>query len=379
MTDSWIITGANTLMHGVYGGHDIGIADGLISEVATSAMRPFDASGLIAMPGLIDLHGDGFERYIAPRNGVEFDLETALLATDRELISNGITTAYLAMTISWEPGLRSIERAREIVSALKKVQSICACDLRLQIRWEIFALEAMTDIQRWLDLDPPPTLAFNDHLSAILSGIKPHILAKNASRSGLSVEEYVARLNALEARSDQIPSAVKHLSDLARKKGVTCFAHDEASPDERAANRAVGITVCEFPITDATAYAARDAGEATVLGAPNVLRGKSHTGAIDATTAIQDGLCSVLASDYYYSSQLSAVAKLGGNDPAIIATYWPLISGNAAQAVALTDRGEIASGKVADVVLYRIVDGHPKIVAVFCKGHCCHLLDPACI
>ena len=67
MNDSWIITGANTQMHGVYGGHDIAIADGLISEVATPEMRPFEASGLIAMPGLIDLHGDGFERHIAPR------------------------------------------------------------------------------------------------------------------------------------------------------------------------------------------------------------------------------------------------------------------------------------------------------------------------
>ncbi|MGB1357591.1 MAG: hypothetical protein ACPG7P_09925, partial [Candidatus Puniceispirillaceae bacterium] len=137
MNDSWIITGANTQTDGVYGGHDIAIADGLICEATTPAMRPFDGSGLIAMPGLIDLHGDGFERHVAPRNGVEFDLETALLATDRELISNGITTAYLAMTISWEPGLRSLERAREIVSALKKVQSRCACELRLQLRWEI--------------------------------------------------------------------------------------------------------------------------------------------------------------------------------------------------------------------------------------------------
>ena len=377
MNDSWIITGANTQMHGVYGGHDIAIADGLISEVATPEMRPFDASGLIAMPGLIDLHGDGFERHIAPRNGVEFDLETALLATDRELISNGITTAYLAMTISWEPGLRSIEKAREIVSAFKKVQSRCACELRLQLRWEIFALEAIADIERWLDMDPAPTLAFNDHLSAILNGMKPHILAKNADRSGLSVEEYIARLNSLKARSDEIPAALRHLSNRARKKGVTCFAHDETSPDERAANRTIGVTVCEFPITDATAHAAIDAGEATVLGAPNVLRGRSHTGAVDATNAIAKNICSVLASDYYYSSQLAAVAKLGGNDPATMATYWPLISGNAAQAVALCDRGQIAPKQLADLVLYRIVDSHPQIVAVLRKGQCRHLLDPA--
>ena len=122
MNDSWIITGTTSQIHGVYATHNIAIADGLICELPTPAMRPFDGSGLIAMPGIIDLHGDGFERYIAPRNGVEFDLETALLATDRELISNGITTAYLAMTVSWEPGLRSIERARDIVAALERVQ-----------------------------------------------------------------------------------------------------------------------------------------------------------------------------------------------------------------------------------------------------------------
>ncbi len=377
MNNSWIITGANTQTNGAYGGHDIAIADGLICEAATSAMRPFDGSGLIAMPGLIDLHGDGFERHIAPRNGVEFDLETALLATDRELISNGITTAYLAMTISWEPGLRSLERAREIVSALKKVQSRCACELRLQLRWEIFALEAIADIESWLDMDPAPTLAFNDHLSAILTGMKPHILAKNANRSGVSVQDYTARLIALKSREDEVSAAIGYLSGLARMKGVTCFAHDEISPDQRAANRAIGVTVCEFPINDATARAAIDAGETTVLGAPNVLRGKSHTGAVDATDAIAGDLCSVLASDYYYSSQLAAVAKLGGNDPATMAAFWPLISGNAANAVALADRGQVVTGKLADLVLYEMLDGHPQIVAVFCKGYCRHLLDPA--
>ena len=105
------------------------------------------------------------------------------------------------------------------------------------------------------------------------------------------------------------------------------------------------MTVCEFPINDATARAAIDAGETTVLGAPNVLRGKSHTGAVDATDAIAGDLCSVLASDYYYSSQLAAVAKLGGNDPATMAAFWPLISGNAANAVALADRGQVVTRK----------------------------------
>ena len=377
MNNNWIITGAKTQIEGVYGDYDIAISNGLFREGVTSAMRPFDGSGLIAMPGIIDLHGDGFERHIAPRNGVEFDLETALLATDRELISNGITTAYLAMTISWEPGLRSLERARDIVSTLKKVQPRCVCELRLQLRWEIFALEAIADIESWLDLDLAPTLAFNDHLSAILTGMKPHILSKNAGRSGLSIEQYVARLKDLDSRADEVPAAVRHLANLAKKKGITCFAHDEGSPDERVANRAMGISVCEFPTTNATARTAVNASEATVLGAPNVLRGKSHTGAINATDAIAENFCSVLASDYHYSSQLAAVTKLGGKDPAAMAVFWPYISGNAANAVELSDRGQIAPGKLADLVLYRIVGGHPQIVAVFCKGFCRHLLDAA--
>ena len=108
-----------------------------------------------------------------------------------------------------------------------------------------------------------------------------------------------------------------------------------------------------------------------------MLRGKSHTGAIDATDAIAKNFCSVLASDYYYSSQLAAVAKLGGEDPAVIAEFWPYISGNAANAVELYDRGQIAPGKLADLALYRILNGYPQIVAVFCKGYCRHLLDAA--
>ena len=104
MTDSWIITNVKTQTAGGFGMQDLAIRNGCFTTSVSPDMRRFDADGLIAMPGIIDLHGDGFERHIAPRNGVEFDLETALLATDRELLANGITTAFLALTISWEPG-----------------------------------------------------------------------------------------------------------------------------------------------------------------------------------------------------------------------------------------------------------------------------------
>ena len=376
MTDSWIITNVKTQTAGGFGMQDLAVRNGCFTTSVSPDMRRFDADGLIAMPGIIDLHGDGFERHIAPRNGVEFDLETALLATDRELLANGITTAFLALTISWEPGPRSLQRARDTIAALVRLRPHLKTEIRLQIRWEIFALEAVPDIESWLDLDPSPTLAFNDHLTAICSGMKPHILAKNAARCGMSVEAYKADLDRLSARAKEVPLAVRHLADMAAAKGVICFAHDEQTPQERDKNRGIGITVCEFPITADTAKAAIANGEATVLGAPNVLRGKSHTGAVDATEAIHAGLCSVLASDYYYAAPLAAMARLGSSDPEQMAKFWPLISANAAAAVGLDDRGHIAPDYQADFLLYHMQDNHPQMVAVFRKGECIHLLEP---
>ena len=322
-----------------------------------------DAGGGLVLPGIVDLHGDAFERQIQPRPKSRFPVDLALMDTDRQLLSNGITTAYHGVTVSWEPGLRSLETAVALVEALARLRPSLGCDTRLHIRWEIFALEAVETVLGWLGQDPRPILAFNDHTTNAME--RGHIQAKipqSAERAGLTVEAYTERLEAVWARRAEAPDAIARLAAAAGTAGATLLAHDERSPEERARFRALGATTSEFPMNRETAAAARAAGEHTILGAPNVLRGGSHIGMLDAAPAIEAGLCTVLASDYYYPAPLHAAFRLVRDGIASLPEAWALVSANPAAAAGLSDRGRLAPGCRADVIV--VDDSEPRLPRV---------------
>ncbi|MGF1444661.1 MAG: alpha-D-ribose 1-methylphosphonate 5-triphosphate diphosphatase [Pikeienuella sp.] len=377
MDERWCLTGGRVIGDGGAQDAAIAIANGRIAAVGPASeevagTRGFDASGLLLAPGIVDVHGDGFERVLMPRLGVQVDLETALMEVDAQLVANGITTAYLAVTVSWEPGLRSIETARALRAALTRLGPWLSADIRLQIRWEIFALDVVDEITAWLQEAPSPVLAFNDHLTPLLEGQRRAAkFPELAKRAGISEAEFAELVGRVAARSAEVPAAVEHLARAAGAAGVACFAHDERTPQERRRNRSIGIGVSEFPMTFDTAAEAVAAGEPTILGAPNVLRGGSHTGAIDAEPAIRRGLCSALASDYYYPAQLRAVARLG------LVAHWPVVSAGPAAAAGLRDRGVIASeGGRADVIALAETPSGPRIVAVWVGGRAVQLREP---
>lgn len=366
---NWTITSGEVVGPDGFERRDLHIVDGRFADAPGPGARRFDASGLAIAPGMVDLHGDGFERNLSPRPSVYFDMETALVETDRQLIANGITTAYLAMTISWEPGLRGIGNARRLVETLARMRPHLIADIRLQLRWEVFALDAAEAVEAWLALDPRPTLAFNDHFSLLFRerGDRARVFAEYAQRSGLTLADYEALTARTKAREGEVAAAVAHLARKAAAGGVICFAHDERDAETRRRNRALGIAVSEFPLRRAAAEEAVALGEPTVLGAPNVVRGGSHIGALDAEPAAREGLCTALASDYYYPSMFAAAARLmaSGDDPA---ADWALVSANPARAAGLVDRGVIAAGALADLALFRRDGGAARIEAVFRNG-----------
>lgn len=332
--------------------------------------REIDAGGLLVLPGIVDIHGDGFERQIMPRPGVRFDVGLALRDTDRQLVANGITTAFHGVTVSWEPGLRSLQAAGDFVAALGAARPHLVCDTRLHLRWETFALDALPQVIDWLSLDPKPLVALNDHTTgSVLKGTIARKIGQMAERSGLSRDDYMALLDSVWQRRSDVAGAIEQLAAAARGNGNVLLAHDEASPDERLHFRALGAVSSEFPLTLETAAEARAGGEHVILGAPNVVRGGSHNGALDATTAVRDGLCTVLASDYHYPSPLHAAFRLASPDDADFAKVWHLVSANAAAAAGLGDRGRLEEGKRADVILVDAKDmRHPKVVATFVGG-----------
>ena len=137
--------------------------------------------------------------------------------------------------------------------------------------------------------------------------------------------------------------------------------------------QALGCTLCEFPLTEDTARTGREANGHVLMGAPNVVRGGSHLNLISAASMVRAGLCDVLTSDYYYAALPRAPFRLAREDGRDIAAYWPLVSTNPARAAGLNDRGEIAPGQRADIVLLDISDEEgPSVVATMVAGRLVH-------
>ena len=154
------------------------------------------------------------------------------------------------------------------------------------------------------------------------------------------------------------------------------LSHDDESPAMRQAFRAQGVAIAEFPVNEETARDAAAAGDFIVFGAPNVVRGGSHTGWTKASDMIAKGLCSVLASDYYYPAPLLAAFRLAADGVLPLAAAWQLISSAPARAAGLADRGTLAAGQRADIILVDdTVPLRPRIVAVVAAGRLVHLTE----
>ncbi len=357
---------------------DIAIADGTIAAIdaaaAGDALR-LDAMDLLVLPGLVDCHGDAFERHIMPRPKVSFDIDLALRDADRALLASGITTAFHGVTWSWEPGLRSAENARALLAAIERLRPELGADTRFHLRHETFNLDAEPEILDWLAAGRVGALAFNDHTEGTLkTRHRPDKVGKMVERSGLSAEGFAELVERVYARKSDVPGSLERLAAAARAAGVPMLSHDDMTPDMRRWFRGLGVTVAEFPIDEVTAREAAAHGEPIVFGAPNVVRGGSHTGCPSAEEMVREGLCTILASDYYYPALSLAPFLLARRGAASFADAWRLVSQAPAEALGLADRGVIAPGKRADLVLVEDAP-HPRIVATIAGGRLVHLSD----
>lgn len=357
---------------------DLCFTRGVITEAPGPGARTFDARGLLVLPGIVDVHGDAFERQLMPRPKVGFSDTIGLAETDRQLAANGITTALHAITCSWEPGLRGIGRVRSLFAALEALKSSLSVDTRVHLRHEVFNIADEAEVISWLSAGRVHVLAFNDHMHSI--ALQRHRIDKIATaidRAGIDQTAYFALVDRIHAQADQVPASVARIAAAARSAGTIMFSHDDRHPEERSAYRALGCQVAEFPMTEVTAEAAIDATDWTVFGAPNVLRGGSHTNCPSAAEMVGKGLCTVLASDYYYPSLAAAPFRLANDGVLPLGEAWALVAENAAASVGLDDRGQLNPGMRADVVLIeqRPDPLPPAIVATIVGGRMVHCTD----
>jgi alpha-D-ribose 1-methylphosphonate 5-triphosphate diphosphatase len=376
-----VIEGAEALIDGGFVEAALTLSGNNLVDISASGRRGLpriDAAGLKVLPGIIDIHGDAFERQIMPRPGVDFALDIALADSDRQAIANGITTVFHGVTWSWEPGLRGAANAQTIVDAMEAIRPTLAADTRIHLRHETFNLDAEPTLRRWLERRHIGLLAFNNHLQqATFDASKPQKRAGMVERTGLSDPEFDALVMRTAARADEVQPSIKRLAATARAAGIRMLSHDDETPLQRIGLRALGIDVSEFPTNEATAREAIGGGDLTVFGAPNIVRGGSHIRWTSAAEMVEKGLCSILASDYYYPAPLLAAFRLAADRILPLAEAWALVSSAPAAAACLSDRGRLGIVQRADVIL---VDGRvalrPRVVAAIAAGRLVNLSEP---
>lgn len=217
---------------------------GATGKPAPRGALRLDARGMLVLPGIVDLHGDAFERQLMPRPGVAIDPTVALLDTDRQLLANGITAAYHAMTWSWEPGLRSRDAGAAFVAALTAAREGLGCDTRFHLRHETYNIGGKAAVLDWIAAGHVDLLAINDHTPGMAAKIKRgRSLASTAERAGLSLEDFSALLETVAGRADEVADSIARICRAARAEGVPMASHDDASVATRDAYAALGCMI----------------------------------------------------------------------------------------------------------------------------------------
>ena len=342
-------------------GADVLTADGLAHGtvevlngqiVPCSGGAPVDLSGYWLLPGIIDLHGDGFERQLFPRPSAPFPIRDALAATDREAAAHGVTTAYLAQSWSWEGGMRGPDQAERLMQAVLDWRDHSLTDLRVQIRAETHLIDEVPRLIAAVERFRVGYVVFNDHIEEGLAMQRrnPDGFAHWARKAGLTTSELANRIEMAWSRTKEMPRALLAMAEAFDRLGVVYGSHDDRDAETRELYRIIGARIAEFPTNRRAASAAKAGGDPVLMGAPNVVRGGSQAGNVSALEVLREGLCDGLVSDYHIPALALAVWRLVDDGVLGLAQAWGLVSTGPARALNLSDRGEIAPGLRADLV-----------------------------
>lgn len=344
------LTGAMVLRDGALQEGALTLAGGRVTDHRAPEV---DLSGYWLLPGIVDLHGDGFDRHLRPRPTAPFDTRRALLNADAELAANGVTTAWFAQSWSWEGGSRSAEAAEDLMESVAQMAHRLIADIRVQVRFETHMTDDHDRLMAAITRFGVDMLVFNNHLpeAVDLADRRPDRFAVWAGHNGHAPEALLAIVRDAQARDPVVPSALAALAPRLAAAGVRMGSHDDGTAEVRAFFRGIGATVCEFPTSVAAAQAARTAGEPVLMGAPNVVRGGSQAGNIAAMELIEDGLCDGLVSDYYYPALSQAAWVMADQRAMAFPQAWDMISAAPARIMGLTDRGTLLPGSRADLVV----------------------------
>lgn len=322
--------------------------------------------GLLCLPGLVDIHSDGFEREREPRRSVDFPADFALRSFEGRVRASGITTVFHGVAFQ-ESSFRSLTTANELTGTIgaRRIDPSALVDHQILFRLDARTRSAADALVPRLDeyvgvIDGgprrPPLVSYEDHtpgqgqyrdVDQFKKAIDPASVP-----DGLDVDTYVEHLivesEARRVDRDRNRAALTELAAIGR---IRLLAHDCEDLDAVRTARDAGADVAEFPLSVSAAREARAAGMDVVMGAPNALRGRSHNANVSAEELVALGLCDALASDYLPFSMLGAAFRLAGDRVCSLPDAIGLVTAGPARVSGLTDRGRLEPGALADLVL----------------------------
>lgn len=351
-----------------------GLIDSIAPEILPKNILCYDVTGLVLLPGIIDLHSDALERALEPRPGVMFPLKEALHDFDLSLPPVGITTAYHCIAFAAEGAdkrsLRTLENAETIIDQIIEQRSNLVTRTMVHLRYDILNREALPSVIDRIQKEEVQLVSLMDHTPG--QGQFPDIeafkkrlgsLTYSIGDSSKIIEEKL-KLRSLVQDKD-----LKMIGDMAHLMGIPMASHDDDSSSKVSWAMDLGAGIAEFPVNWEAVKASAREGRPVVLGAPNIVRGGSYTGNISARDAIAHGYGDILCSDYVPSSLLHSLFLLAKMEGFSLVEASNFVSLNPAKAAGIDKfTGSIEVGKEADLLL---VDPHtpiPRLIRTWIKG-----------
>lgn len=336
-----------------------------------------DLKGCFVMPGMIDIHSDMIESCIQPRSTAVMDFEMGLKEVEKMLAGCGITTIFHSISM-YREGAWDVKEIRQ-APQVKKLAALIGryrhqrrmIRHRYHLRYEIDNLDCYADVKNMIEEGMVDLLSFMDHTPGQGQYKNLEIYRKHQPNKGKDLsEEAFRQLVENEINKETVSfEGLKVLADCAAQNGITIASHDDDTVEKLRVNWELGVKISEFPITMEVAKAARESGFMTVVGAPNILLGGSHSGNLSALDAIRENAASVLVSDYYPQALLYAVFRLFRQEGIPLWEAAGYVTINPAKAVGLDDQlGSIEVGKQADLLVVEEKDGYPVIRQVYVAG-----------
>ncbi|MEF9603006.1 alpha-D-ribose 1-methylphosphonate 5-triphosphate diphosphatase [Paracoccus sp. PXZ] len=354
------------------------IEDGAIAGIEPGTTVPagaLDMGGDFLAPGMVELHTDNLERHIRPRPGVDWPHAGAILAHDTELAGCGITTVFDAMRVGSIPNEGPDQDydkyARELAHELAAIRArgVLRISHFLHLRAEVCSETLLAELDEFGPEDRVGIISLMDHTPGQrqfrdISKLAQYVQGKY-KLSDAEFADHVARLKALRARfGDRHEAAAV---EIAHRLGAVLASHDDTTAEHVALSAGHGVRLAEFPTTPEAAAACHDHGIMVMMGAPNLIRGGSHSGNVSAAELARAGHLDILSSDYVPSGLLAGaliLARIWDDLPRAMAT----VTANPAQAAGLHDRGRLTPGLRADLIRFAMLEDTPVMRETWVRG-----------